>query len=346
MKILAIVKGNSGCDYHRVSLPFSYMEFKQGDSFDYFSDGSTKEESQFADYDIVYFNRSPNFDLSKLLDLRAKYGFKIVCDVDDYWNLNSNHYFYKDWLEHNMKKDIISALGAADLCIATNEQLKEQVKNLNRNCIVIPNALPFGYGQFNDNKTEHESINIVYAGGSSHLPDLRSVQNLFLKLGSDGDFKKRAKITLAGFTDDSERNQANWIRMEGVIKRCGSYERRYSLPLINYMSHYNTADISISPLENNTFNSYKSNLKIIEAGCKGIPCVVSNTKTYWQDLNMKDKGAFFCDTVGDWYSKLKKLINNKDFLEQCGGQLKEYVKDNYNLITWNHQRYYQLQKLL
>lgn len=134
--------------------------------------------------------------------------------------------------------------------------------------------------------------------------------------------------------------------MERIVKRCGSYERRYSLPLHNYMEHYSRADISISPLENNTFNSYKSNLKIIEAGCKGIPCIVSNTKTYWQDIKIKDKGIFFCDSVGEWYSNIKKLINNKGLLEDTGSQLKEYVKDNYNLFTWNHQRYYQLEKLL
>lgn len=200
MKIRAILKENSGCDYHRVSLPFSYMEFKQGDSFDYFTSNSALKEEEFGDCDIVYFNRNPNIPLSKLLDLRAKYDFKIVCDIDDYWNLNPNHYFYKDWLTYNMRDEMVKSLASADLCIVTNDQLKDQVRNLNRNVVVIPNALPFGYNQFIDLKKPHEHINVVYAGGSSHLPDLQSVQNLFLKLGSDGDFKKKAKMTLAGYT--------------------------------------------------------------------------------------------------------------------------------------------------
>lgn len=205
MKILALLKNNSGCDYHRIFLPFSYMEFRQEDSFRYFSNDDTLNESDFKDYNIIYYNRTPNFELSKLLDLRAKYDFKIVCDIDDYWNLNPNHYFYQDWKKHDMKSEMISCLGSADLCITTNEQLKEQVKNVNRNCIVIPNALPFGFGQFNESKAKHEYINILYAGGSSHLPDLKSVQNLFLRLGSDGQFKKTAKVTLAGFTRRHEK---------------------------------------------------------------------------------------------------------------------------------------------
>lgn len=134
--------------------------------------------------------------------------------------------------------------------------------------------------------------------------------------------------------------------MENIIKRCGSYQRKYSLPLHNYMNHYSDADISISPLENNTFNSYKSNLKIIEAGCKGIPIVVSNVKAYQQDTPIKDNGVSFCDTVGDWYTNIRKLINSKQLREDQGSALKEYVNKNYNLFTWNHQRYYQLEKLL
>jgi hypothetical protein len=346
MRILAIVKPNSGCDYHRVSLPFSYMEFKQGDSFRFFSDNEVLQDEEFSSFDIVYFNRTPNFEFDKLLELRSKYGFKIVCDLDDYWSLNANHTFYKHWQDTKMRDQIIKSLIKADLCIVTNEQLKGQVDYLTNICVVIPNALPFGYGQFNMDHKESNKINIIYAGGSSHFPDLESVANLFTKLGSDGEFKKKAKITLAGFTSDTIKNTGNWIKMENIVKRCGSYSRKYSLPLHNYMDHYNDADMSISPLENNSFNNFKSNLKVIEAGCKAIPIIVPNMQTYQQDISMKDKGVFFCNTVSDWYKTIKKLIQNKNMVEDAGEQLQEYVMSNYDLIKWNKERYYQLQKLL
>jgi hypothetical protein len=340
MRILAILKENSGCDYHRILLPFSYMEWREGDSFDFFTDSQMLQEEDFKKYDIVYFNRTPHFSHTVFLQLKKKYGFKTVCDVDDYWHLNVNHYMYSGWNASGMQKLIPECLTAADLCIVTNKQLQDQVLQINNNCIVIPNALPFGFGQFNDQKIMMDKVNILYAGGKSHLMDVKTIQEVFVRL------PKESMVTLAGYSDKTDSDRTIWTRIENMMKRCSHFRKKRSLPLDSYMDHYTDANISIAPLQNNSFNSYKSNLKLLEAGCKKIPIVLSDVPAYWQDEEMHDKGARFCDSVSNWVQSLAKLSKSLSMREDYGNILGEYVRTNYNLFNWNPQRYYQLEKLL
>ncbi len=98
---------------------------------------------------------------------------------------------------------------------------------------------------------------------------------------------------------------------------------------------YNEADVCLAPLKNNNlFNFYKSNLKVIEAGAHHCPIIASNYGPYTIDdiegkLDGKQKGILVneSDNKG-WYNAMKFYVDNPDLMREHGENLFNYVKEN------------------
>jgi hypothetical protein len=79
MRILVLTTQGSGVGYHRLMLPIYYLE----KTYAFFTDTLTDEVLE-ENFDIVLFNRFiPGVPLETLLEKRNKYGFKMICDIDD-----------------------------------------------------------------------------------------------------------------------------------------------------------------------------------------------------------------------------------------------------------------------
>ena len=128
------------------------------------------------------------------------------------------------------------------------------------------------------------------------------------------------------------------------------YRRVWTKPISTYASNYNLFDISLAPLEENIFNKVKSQLKVIEAGFHKKAIIAQNFGPYKIDLKnaIKFGGGFEEDGNGilidsgknhkDWYSSIKKLIQNPDVVKQLQENLYNTVKDTYSLDKVTEQR--------
>ena len=99
------------------------------------------------------------------------------------------------------------------------------------------------------------------------------------------------------------------------------------------MNLYNNADVSLIPLERNVFTAFKSNLKILEAGCKNIPAICSFVPPYSDEP--RGNVLLFAKNAREWYDHIKYCIKNPTFVKESGIQLGEYVRENYDLTKWN-----------
>ena len=116
---------------------------------------------------------------------------------------------------------------------------------------------------------------------------------------------------------------------------------------------YNDADVCLAPLKNNnTFNYYKSNLKVIEAGAHHCPIIASNYGPYTIDdiegkKDGKQKGILVDekDTRG-WVNAMKFYSENVDVMRQHGENLYEYVKNNLSVDVIKHKRMEYYDKLI
>lgn len=332
--LLPIIKHHSGCDYHRVILPLIAMGVDL-DSYKGF-----KVQDKIKETKVFFFNRTPSTeDPNELVKLRKQGDFKVVMDIDDYWVLNTQHTLKGTWNRYNFEKVLPQFLAMADAVTCTTSLLADKIRPINKNVHVIPNALPFGYEQFTDERIDYNGLlRFIYTGGNTHFWDLKELIRPFEKVANNPQFNK-ASFALCGYNDGNAPSKKDWDGMERTFNlngRIKNYIRRYAYPLNVYMEHYTEADVSLVPLENNIFTSYKSNLKIIEAGCKNIPCIVSDVAPYSQEMNRNV--LMYAKNAREWYEHLRYCVLNPTFVKEKGLELGAYVREHYNLYKVNEYR--------
>lgn len=325
MRILVITQQNSGVGYHRLMLPVYYLE----KTYAYFTDVLTEEVLE-EKFDILLVNRFvPGTKLEDLIEFKNKYGFKLIIDIDDYWYLDKSHILESVY----PSQVIIEHIKIADLVTCTNEKLWNEIRPLNSNVAILPNALPYGNDQFTDIREKTDKIKFVYTGSITHEEDLKIIQFPFKKVASDSYLKDKVHFQLCGFNDEGEGSAAIWHRMVSNFT-CGlklGDVRRY-LPVTEYMNFYNDADCSIVPLRATKFNAMKSNLKLLEAACKKIPVIGSNVEPYIDSPMIK------INYQSDWYKEIKKVTQDAIYRQEKGLELFEWAVQNYNLFKVNEKR--------
>jgi len=121
------------------------------------------------------------------------------------------------------------------------------------------------------------------------------------------------------------------------------YRRVWTKHISTYATNYNLFDVSLAPLEENTFNKVKSQLKVIEAGFHHKALIAQDFGPYQIDIKsaIKFGGGFDENANGilidskknhkDWYEAIKKLIKNPDMVKTLQENLFNTVKDTYSL---------------
>lgn len=217
---------------------------------------------------------------------------RFILDLDDYWILDKSNPFYQTWKLYRISEQIIDNIKNAIAVTVTNTRLADKVKKINKNVHVIPNALPFDKGQFA--RTEPDFTKLVYAGGKSHERDIQLLSDL-------------------------------------PVHYYGGLKGSPSLPLPVYMSAYNHKGVALVPLYPSTFNACKSNLKILEAGAKGLACICSEVDPY---IDPGDREVLlYADKFKDTLKKLRE-----DDLRGNAEELAEYVRQKYDLTEVNKLR--------
>lgn len=217
---------------------------------------------------------------------------RFILDLDDYWELPKTNPFKKAWDDRGTGRAIVRNIRAAQAVFVTNAQLADEVLPYNRKVHVVPNALPFDKGQFS--RTVPDFSKNVYAGGISHKTDVEMIEEL----------------------------DVNYF---------GGLNGSQSLPLSRYMEAYNGQGVSLVPLEDNDFNRCKSNLKVLEAGAKGLACVSSRVLPYYNEL---DAPYMFYTDDFSWEMMVR---SEREFADQADA-LSQHVRRHYHLKEVNKLR--------
>lgn len=339
MKLAVIQKVNNGCSYYRCELPTKYLPLTSKDELEVFyadreavkyNYKSLKQLETFSP-DIIFWNGVPNGESVESMLKYKSYGAKLVMDVDDYWELSRDHYMYDFWYKNGYNLIFQKFIQLADIVFTTNDYLRSKILPLNKNCIIIPNAVPFGEGFFVNNKIQLDKFNFLYAGGATHYKDVALFKNKFDRLGGDKFIKDHAMFTLAGYNPLPSKH-CEWDKMASVFSRTNTYKIIDTLPVGQHMSIYDSANVALIPLVNNEFNRSKSFLKVIEAATRELPCIVSNTLPYSE---LKGYPGIFWE---NWLENIKFSIKNPTFVQDQGKELAEKIKANYDIKIWSRTR--------
>lgn len=317
-------------------------------------------------------------------------GVVIVMDLDDYWDLGLYHPTSKDVKRFGIDKLIKDNIKIVDYLTTTTDIFKKEIEKINPNVKVFVNAIDPEEEQFIPKNNPSERIRFGFVMGSSHLHDIEMLNGIANKLPKDildkiqfvlCGFDLRGNVV---YRDQQgvERSrplmpqESVWYEYEKILtndykivspeykewlcryipnakytfENKEPYKRRWTKGIMSYCTHYNDIDVLLAPLDDNKFNSFKSELKLIEAGMMNKAAVVSNfgpyqigtTNYFEKGGNINPEGnCILIDKIKahkDWAKTIEKLVRNPEHIETLRTNLHNSVKDKYDLKNVTHER--------
>lgn len=349
IKIVALNK-HSGSKYHRLLTPLTLLSQLFPEKYEI----RLYEEKHFIeevakDADILYTHWT-NLTRCEILSIwRQKYGFKIIQDIDDYWELPQGHPS-KDVVS-KMIPQLLNQIILADVVLCSTPELKTKLLYYNPEVVVRANFLPLNtdledFKQFqivNRDFFRNTKLNIGICGSVSHLPDWLSVLESVKRLKNDTFIQDNVNFVVSGYSDNNDITKKTWDRICNIF----TYARQDKKQILridplrigfnhcfDYMRNYEPIDVLLCPLEINDFNSCKSNLKILESGLNGS-IAVTNNSMYSNKINPN----CYIESQ-DWYKDIKALVylwkrNPQAFLEKARQIQFETLNENKKLYDDN-----------
>ncbi len=298
VEVHADVKNGTSCDYHRVVLPLESLKAK-------------------VKVPVVWFNRMHSQGPMHLVNAR-RMGARIVADIDDSPFLGKNHYLYENFTKFETTPRILNDLSLADVITVTTSRLADVIRMAlpRANIEVVPNGLPFDKGQFARNAHFDDPYPVVYAAGPSHYDDARLLPTSWPELAFAGEIW-----------------HTEWEKIKKLHPQC-SY--RGARPLDSYMQVYEGHKIAIAPLKPTPFNAGKSNLKMLEAGARGLAFMASEVPPY---VDKEDREfVVYAEGKTDWAKKASALLRSHSSLHERAEALARYVRKSYDIKKPNKIR--------
>lgn len=359
MKILLVTQEqHTGLTYHRQLVPHMNLERNYGYEVIPCHDIDRITDSELKEYQIVSFLRLVDykFRTEDIISRCKRSGCKVIVDIDDYWNLHPTHELYKSYTDNKIPEQTISGLINADWVTTTTDHFAVKIMEYNKNVTVLPNSIDLTEKQFQENKTYSDRLRFGWIGGVFHAPDVRLMyegfKDVFKTVSNDkfqfclGGFNQNEQYLFLErvYTDNYKAiKDKEYKKYLGLIEEKNnhlsdsqSYKRLWGKSVFEYAKLYNDIDVSLVPLVKTSFNSYKSQIKIIEAGFFKKAVIVSNVMPYTIDCNKKNSILISPHKRNEgWSTAIKSMILNPNKVEDLAEQMYLTVKDKYNMDNVN-----------
>jgi glycosyltransferase involved in cell wall biosynthesis len=339
INVLVVPSDRSGVGKFRSIDPHIFLQNEFPDDF-YVEIEFNPPMTDLSFYDkfqIIVYHRSlgPDFEKSyEVVEKLKQKGIVTICDIDDYWRPTKEHPIHDIIVYNKVDEKIKKSLAQAGIVTTTTTLFADEIKKLNKNVYIFPNAINPNEPQFKEPTPESDRLRIGWLGGSSHLHDLKLLNESFAKITH---LKDQVQYVLCGFDtrgtvteinaqtgEHKKRNikpeETVWARYEEIFTQNykiisdeyknqlqkweqkeypefanESYRRVWTLPVTSYAKNYAKFDVSLAPIKNHMFNRVKSQLKVIESGFYKKALIASNIGPYTIDLKHCLKNGQFVD---------------------------------------------------
>jgi glycosyltransferase involved in cell wall biosynthesis len=339
INVLVIPSDRTGVGKFRSVDPHLFLQKLYGEDFhvDIVFDVDFNDFNFWKQYQIVHFHRSIGQDMDRsiqFIPVLNSMGIVTICDIDDYWLPTKEHPLHQLIVQHKINEKIIANIRAANYVTTTTELYAEEIRKINKNVVVLPNAIDPNESQFKEVTPESDRLRIGWLGGSSHLHDLMLLDGMTAKLS---DIKDKIQLVVCGFDTRGTMTEINpqtneqrqrpikphetvWYEYEKIFtdnykiispeyknhlekfiqdpfngEEKENYLRVWTKPVTSYAKNYSKFDVSLAPIKPHIFNKVKSQLKVIEAGFYKKALIASEYGPYTIDLKHCMKNGEFVD---------------------------------------------------
>ena len=380
IKVLVVPSDRTGVGKFRSVDPHIFLQNLYGEDFhvDIVYEPNYDDQEFWFQYQIVSYHRSIGADFDKantLIKWLNSKGIITVCDIDDYWMPGKEHPIHDIIRFNKINEKIVENLRVSKYVTTTTSLFADEIKKMNPNVFVLPNAINPKEGQFNEPTLESDKLRIGWLGGSSHLHDIQLLDQSFNKLLP---IKDKIQYVLCGFdtrgtvteinSKTGEHNKRNilphetvWAKYENIFTQNHliiseeykkylldytqdeyvnandeSYLRVWTKPVNSYARNYSKFDVSLAPIKNHMFNRMKSQLKVIEAGFYKKALIATNLGPYTIDLK-------HCLNNGSFVDGNAMLVDENRNHSDWAKYIEKLVK-NPNLVKDMGERLYETVK--
>jgi len=266
------------------------------------------------------------------IDVARRSGVKIVFDVDDLMvdpelarlsiidGIRSQHLTEAVVAAHY--EGIRRTMTAADLCVATTEELAGHMRRAGMPTIVLPNGFDRSAWRLSRLSARCRSaqpgdglVRLGYAGGSrTHQRDFAQCADAVAGL-----LAARPECRLVLFrSQDGQHPCLDVEEFPALHAVADQIEWRSLVPLERLPYELARLDVNLAPLEvGNPFCEAKSELKVFEAALVGVPTVASPTGPFSRALRHGETG-FLAGTPAKWRQALTRLVEDAGLRRQVG----------------------------
>lgn len=337
IRVLVLPSDRTGVGKFRSVEPHIFLQSKYPEQFhvDIDYEPRIEDDNYWKSYDIVHFHRTITKDYDStpaLLEKLNKWGITTIGDIDDYWLPSREHPAHAMIMNSKLHLKIVKNLKSAQYVTTTTSLFAQEIKKINKNVIVLPNAINPNEPQFQEKTKPSDKLRFGWLGGSSHLHDLKLLGGTFGLLSSLKDqydlylcgFDTRGTVTEIDNRTGQQRQrpikpeETVWAQYEQIFTNNYNlidedykkfllsykqeqypnekfYHRVWTAPVTSYAKNYSKFDVSLAPIKNHLFNRMKSQLKVIEAGFYKKAIIASNVGPYTIDLTHSLKNGNFVD---------------------------------------------------
>jgi glycosyltransferase involved in cell wall biosynthesis len=377
IKVLVLPSDTTGVGKFRSVDPHIMLQNMYSDDFhvDIDYNPQINNVNYWKQYQIVHIHRNigSNYDQTpNIINFLKSIGIIVIVDLDDYWLPGKEHPIHQLIVQEKIHEKIVANLKVASYVTTTTNIFADEIKKVNKNVVIFPNAIDPTEAQFKQPTEPSDRIRIGWLGGSSHLYDLKLLEGFVSKNMS---LKDKVQYVLCGFdtrgtiteinqqTGEKKQRPINpdetvWARYEEIFTNKYAtidsnykqfllkfkeeeypniqdlpYRRVWTKPINTYATNYSKFDISMAPIKNHIFNRVKSQLKVIEAGFYKKALIASEVGPYTIDLkHALDFGKF---TDGNALL-VKEERNHSDWAKNI-----KFLVNNPNLIVDLGERLYE-----
>lgn len=305
----------AGCGYYRIIKPFEAMRDAA------IVDGKLSETFLSVPYlerykpDTIILQRQITAEFHEWASRVGELTniFKVF-ELDDYLpNIPIKNHHRADFGKDIMKM-LRKSLSYMDRFVVSTQPLADAFSDMHRDIIVMPNRLSHDWwGNVVSLREQGRKPRVGWAGGSSHTGDLEMIAGV-----------------IQAFADEVE-----WVFFGMCPEKIRPYvtEMHYGVDIELYPQKLASLnlDLALAPVEDNFFNTCKSNLRLLEYGACGIPVICSDVACY-QGFKHVTRVR---NRYKEWHEAIRYHLDNPSQSEQMGRELQRYVHRDWMLDSDN-----------
>lgn len=203
IKILMAPSDLFGVGAFRSIWPAQSIEKNFSDEFDVEINHSpnTSDIEYLSKFDIIHFHRTLGAyeQMESLMGQLKKRGVITVMDLDDHWEPSVHHPLYDLVKSEGLSEKIKKNLSLVDYVSTTTDIFAKYISKVNPNVVIMPNAIDSSQKMWSQESATSDKCRIAWIGGSSHLHDLKILENDIKKVYSSEELRDKFQFVLCGF---------------------------------------------------------------------------------------------------------------------------------------------------